>query len=70
MARFKTVEATVVGLKFEPLQRANLIVLEVTQGVQLHCLCPFEHLLEEGDKVALEIEVPLKLEKINSRGDT
>jgi len=59
MARFKTVEATVVETKYEPLQRANLIVLEIAKGAFINCLCPFEHLLMIGDKVWLEIEIPL-----------
>lgn len=59
MARFQTVVATVVDTKYEPLQKANLIVLEIAKGTFLNCLCPFEHLLKIGDQVPLEIEVPL-----------
>ena len=65
MARFKTVEVTVVETKFEPLQKANLIVLEIAKGAYINCLCPFEHLLKIGDQVWLEIEIPLALRNFN-----
>lgn len=61
MARFKTVEATVVETKYEPFQREYMIALEIGKGVHLCALCPFEHLLKAGDKVWLEIEIPLVL---------
>lgn len=63
--RFQTVLATVVETKFEPLQRAHMIALEIGKGVHLCALCPFEHKLKVGDKVPLEIEIPLVLEKVD-----
>lgn len=59
MARFQTVVATVVETKYEPLQKAYMIALEISKGIHLCALCPFEHLLKVGDKVPLEIEIPL-----------
>jgi hypothetical protein len=63
--RFQTVVATVVETKFEPLQRAYMIALEIANGVHLCALCPFEHRLKVGDKVPLEIDVPLVLENFD-----
>lgn len=65
--RFKTVEATVVQIKFEPAQRAYMIALELAAGVHLCALCPFEHKLKEGDKVSLEVDIPLIFEAIGGK---
>jgi uncharacterized OB-fold protein len=57
-------ECTVVETKFEPLQKAHLIVVELGKGAYLNMLCPFEHKLKVGDKVKLFAEIPLELARV------
>ena len=57
-------EFTVVETKFEPLQKAQLVVIELGKGVHINCLIPFEHTLKRGDKVPLYIDVPLALARV------
>ena len=52
---------TIVHTKFEPLQRAHLIVVELGKGLHLNMLCPYEHKLKEGDKIKLYVDIPLAL---------
>ena len=61
---FDIVQVTVVETKFEPLQRAHMIALEVAKGVHICCLCPFEHDLKVGQKLSLKIDIPLALAKV------
>lgn len=61
--RFKTVDAIVVEVRFEPAQGAYMIALEIAKGIHLCALCPFEHKLKVGDKISLEVEIPLVLER-------
>lgn len=63
--RFQTILATVVETKFEPSQKAEMIALDIGKGTYLCVLCPFLHTLKVGDKVPLEIDIPLHLEKID-----
>jgi len=56
---------TVVETKFEPLQKAYLIVVELGKGAYLNMLCPYEHKLEVGDKVKLYVDIPLILERFD-----
>lgn len=58
-------ECTVVETKFEPLQNAQLIVIELYKGTYLNMLCPYEHLLKVGDKVKLYVDIPLFLERFD-----
>jgi hypothetical protein len=62
--RFQIAELTVIETKFEPLSRSNRISLDLGKGTVIHALIPFEHLVKVGDKIALEIEVPLALAKV------
>lgn len=58
-------ECTVVETKFEPLQGAHLITIELYKGTYLNMLCPFEHKLKVGDRVKLYVDIPLVLERFD-----
>ena len=58
-------ECTVVETKFEPLAKQNLIVVELSKGLYLNMLCPFEHKLEIGHKLKLYVDIPLRLERFD-----
>jgi hypothetical protein len=62
--RFQIAECEVVETKFEPASRANRISLNLGKGVTIHALIPYEHTVKTGDKIALEIEVPLTLVRL------
>lgn len=64
MARFMITEATVSEVKFNAVAKAYQIAFELTRGVTISCLCPFEHTLKVGDKLYLQIDIPLVLEQV------